>query len=406
MAQFYYSGFDAKGQPRAGHVQEVDVESALLTLRGEGIFPTLIRPTRQWDIKELLMTEIHVGPPVKPEEFAAFCRQLATLFRAGVDLTASMRILAGQTLNRSFKRVLLDVELSLQQGHPLSMACSKHPRFFSTTFVSMVTAGEATGNLDEILHRTAHLYEKDHATRQKIKAALTYPVFVAVIAAVVVTILFIKILPMFASAFLQSQMELPMPTKIVMGVSTLLAERWYVLLVAILLIVLGWTSMRRTDKGRYRTDLLLLKLPIYGYLIQKSTIARMSMNLSLLFQSAVPTLQAIRITSSIIENRVLQSQLLHTLEDVKHGVGMSQSLKRSRYFPPLLVQMVATGEQTGTLDQMLAKVAEFYEAEVDSIIERIRPLIEPIMIVVLGVVVGTVVLSVIVPMFQIYQNYQ
>jgi type IV pilus assembly protein PilC len=402
MAQFKYEGRDRSGRKKAGVIVAGSKREAAVKLREKGV-----RPTALTEVPETLWNkEISLGRAVKLQHFVIFLRQFATLVRAGVTIVDSIRILAEQTESKLLARTLFDVEQSLRGGHPLSAAAAKHPRVFPPLFVNMVRAGEASGTLDETLDRLADHFEKVHRTRQKIVSALAYPIAVAIIAAAVVIFLLVTVVPTFVDMFADFGAELPAITKFVLQASETMQRSWWVAVLLLIGLYALFAALRRQKTAKYYLDYAAMRLPIFGKLVQKAALARMTRTLSSLVSSSVPILEALSIAERVVENEVIASVLDDARGALERGQSLAAPLRRHWAFPPLVSQMIAIGEQTGALDAMLGKVADFYEAEVDAGTDRLKSLIEPLMIVLLAGVVGTIVTSIIVPMYDIFNHIQ
>ncbi len=350
--------------------------------------------------------EITFGQKVKLQDFSLYLRQFATLLKAGVSVVDSTNILANQTDSKLLKKALLDVEEELRAGNPLSAATAKHPRVFPPMFVNMMRAGEAGGNMDETLERLADHFEKMHRTRQKMISALAYPVAVAIIALAVVIFLLIGVVPTFVQMFADFHAELPAITKFVLKASEVMQVYWWLVALALVGVYVLFSALNKRKTSKYYIDYALLRLPIFGKLMQKAALARMTRTLSSLFSSSVPILQALSIVEKVIENEVIAKVVKEARDALERGQSLTEPMKNHWAFPPLVTQMIAIGEQTGALDAMLSKVADFYEAEVDVGTDRLKSLIEPLMIVLLAGIVGTIVTSIIVPMYDIFNHIQ
>ncbi len=350
--------------------------------------------------------EITFGQKVKLQDFSLYLRQFATLLKAGVSVVDSTNILANQTDSKLLKKALLDVEEELRAGNPLSAATAKHPRVFPPMFVNMMRAGEAGGNMDETLERLADHFEKMHRTRQKMISALAYPIAVAIIALAVVIFLLIGVVPTFVQMFADFHAELPAITKFVLKASEVMQVYWWLVALALVGVYVLFSALNKRKTSKYYLDYALLRLPIFGKLMQKAALARMTRTLSSLFSSSVPILQALSIVEKVIENEVIAKVVKEARDALERGQSLTEPMKNHWAFPPLVTQMIAIGEQTGALDAMLSKVADFYEAEVDVGTDRLKSLIEPLMIVLLAGIVGTIVTSIIVPMYDIFNHIQ
>ncbi|WP_445612794.1 type II secretion system F family protein [Geobacillus sp. YF-1] len=402
MAQFKYEGRDQQGRKKSGVIAAASRREAALKLREKGVRPTIIAevPPTVWN------KEISIGRPVKLQHFVVFLRQFATLVRAGVTIVDSIRILSEQTESKALARALLDMEQHLREGNPLSAAAAKHPRIFPPLFVNMARAGEASGTLDETLDRLADHFEKVHRTRQKIVSALAYPVAVAIIATAVVIFLLVSVVPTFVDMFADFHAELPAITKFVLKASAFMQRYWWLVALGGIGVGAAFAALRRQKRTKYYLDYAAMRLPIFGKLMQKAALARMTRTLSSLVSSSVPILEALAISGRVVENEVIAAVLDEARAALERGRSLAEPLRRHWAFPPLVAQMIAIGEQTGSLDAMLGKVADFYEAEVDAGTDRLKSLIEPLMIVLLAGVVGTIVTSIIVPMYDIFNHIQ
>lgn len=400
MAQFSYVGRDKSGKKRTGSILGLSKREAVLKLKDKGIAVTDVQEVKQ----SFLNKEISIGKQVKSQQFVIFLRQFATLLRAGISVVDTTNILAAQTESKALQKVLADVEEELREGNHLSIAMGKHRAIFPSIVINMVAAGEASGNLDDALDQLATYFEKQHYTKQKIVSAMMYPMIVGVVAVFVVIFLLAKVVPSFAAMLEDAGGELPVITKFVLGASYFLQYFWWVLLVLAILMYLAIYLIRRNSSSKYYLDYALLKIPVFGRILQKSVLARMTRTLSSLFASSVPILQALSIVEKVAENEVVARVLHQSKNALETGQRLTEPMKQHWIFPPLVTQMISIGEETGSLDEMLAKVAEFYEKEVETATDRLKSLIEPIMIVILASIVGTIVISIIVPMFEIYKT--
>jgi type IV pilus assembly protein PilC len=402
MPHFKYVGRTLQGGRRTGTIVSESKRDAIMKLRQKGIKVIEINEVPQ----TILTKEITFRKAVKLQDFVIYLRQFATLIKAGVSIVDSTRILASQTESKALKKALIDVEESLRAGNPLSAAAAKHPRVFPPMFVNMVKAGEAGGNMDETLERLADHFEKIHRTRQKIVSALAYPAAVAVIAAAVVIFLLVTVVPTFVAMFADFDAELPAITKFILHASEVMQAYWWLVVIVLIGIYALFSLMKKQKKTKYYLDYAAMRIPIFGKLVQKAALARMTRTLSSLFSSSVPILQALSIVENVVENEVIAKVMRQARDSLERGQSLAEPMRKHWAFPPLVAQMIAIGEETGALDAMLSKVADFYEAEVDAGVDRLKSLIEPIMIVLLAGVVGTIVTSIIVPMYDIFNRIQ
>lgn len=399
MARFKYSGRD-RTKKRSGTITAGSKREALEKLRAEGI-----RTTDIIEVPETLLTkEISIGNPVKLQHLVIFLRQFATLLKAGVSVVESTNILARQTESKALRKALLDIEAELRDGNQLSQASSRHNKIFSPMFINMIKAGEVGGNMDETLERLADHYEKQHSTRQKVVAALTYPAVIGLIAIGVVIFLLVSVVPTFVGMFEDFGGEIPAITRFVLGASEFMQSFWWLVLLFFIGGAVSLVLAKKNKKTKYFLDYAMLRMPIFGKLMQKAVLARMTRTLSSLFSSSVPILQALSIVENVVENEVIARVVRESRDTMEVGESMTGPMRRHWAFPPLVTQMIAIGEETGSLDGMLGKVADFYEKEVETSTDQLKSLIEPIMIVLLAGLVGTIVTSIMVPMFDIFNH--
>lgn len=400
MALFEYQVKTAAGRPIKGKLTATDKPAAMDELRKRGltVFSLVERKT------SILQTDIYIGNPVKTIHFIIYCRQFATLMRAGVSIVDATRILAEQTDSKPLRKALVDVGSSLLRGIPFSQAVQDHKRIFPPLFVSMIRAGEESGNMEGTLERLAVFFEKQHTTTEKIKSALTYPITVGVMAVGAVIYLLWAIVPQFVTMFESMNAELPAITKMVLALSKSIQGQWYFWILGVLLLVVAYQIIKRTEKGAYALDYAKLKLPVFGKLNQKGSIAQFTRTFSSLYASSVPILQSLAIVEEVAGNKVIGKYIRSASDSLRQGNPLSEPLKKAWVFPPLVTQMIAIGEETGALDTMLSKVADFYEMDVENTVDRLKSLLEPILIAFLAGVVGLIVAAIMLPMFSLYSN--
>ena len=397
---FVYRVRTREGQIIAGKM-EADGEGAVATrLRSQGFIPIQISKEGRVSTK----TELHILPQrVKLKDLAVFSRQFATMINSGLSLLRALNILSEQTENPLLAKTIGQLRDDVERGSSLSGSMSKHPKVFSTLFVAMVKAGETGGQLDTVLMRVADNYEADYKLRQKVKSAMTYPVVVAGIAVILVIIMLLFIVPTFAGMFEGLGGTLPLPTQIQLTMSQSAKFLVPAFIVASVSGFIAYKRLRRSNAGfRLRADKVKLKAPIFGDLFQKVAVSRFTRTLALLLRAGVPVLQALDIVAESTGNEVLTRAATDVRESVRSGESMASPLAKHEVFPPMVVQMIAVGEDTGALDAMLDKVSDFYDQEVESTTESLTSLIEPIMIAVLGGIVGAMVIALYMPMFKIF----
>lgn len=402
MAQFKYAGKNRKGKIVRGRVTSATKREAITSLRQKGIAVTNIEEIKPTGLNK----EITIGKPVKLQDFVIYLRQFSTLLRAGVSIVDATNILAAQTNSKALRKALTEVEMDLREGHPFSESAAKHKKIFPPIFVNMIAAGEASGSIDDALDRLAVHFEKQYETRQKVVSALSYPVIVGIIAVLVVIFLLTNVVPTFANMLSELGGELPLVTQLVLEASDFMQKFWWLIIGVMILFFAAISLIKKNPKSKYYYDLVILRMPIFGKLMQKAVLARMSRTLSSLFSSSVPILQALAIVEKVVENEVIARVLRKSRHSLESGQPLTEPMRKHWVFPPLVIHMIAIGEQTGSLDKMLSKVADFYEMEVDNMTDRLKSFIEPVMIVFLASMVGIIIMAIMVPMFEIYSQIQ
>jgi len=349
-----------------------------------------------------LRMEINLRPGrVKMKDLSVFSRQFATMVNSGLPILRALSILSEQTESTQLKKVLTQVRLDVEQGSSLSGAMSKHPKAFSDLYVAMVRAGETGGVLDNVLLRLADNMEKDVELRRKIKSAMAYPTAVVSLVLLILSAMLLFVVPQFKSIYAQLGGKLPLPTRILLGASDAVRTKWWLVLVLVVGGVIAFRRYKATPPGRAMVDSLKLKAPIFGPLFHKTALARFSSTLGMLLRSGVPILQALDIVSETVGNRVISKAVSDVQGSVREGESIAKPLSKHPVFPPMVVQMLAVGEETGAVDVMLDKVADFYSSEVTAAVDALTSLIEPLLIAVIGGAVGAAVISLYMPMFNI-----
>jgi len=344
---------------------------------------------------------------VKLGDLSIFCRQFSTMVDAGVSLVRCLSVLGEQTQSTKLRRIIADIEAEVQGGQPLSKAMAKYPNVFSNLFVGLIRAGEVGGALEESLQRLSTFLEKDMELRRKVKGAMTYPMIVMVVALVIVIGLVTFILPRFMELFTDlgmGQDAMPMTTAMLMNFSHFLTSKWWIMLLIVAAFFTAFKMFTRTRIGRRVYDRVKLKAPVFGKLNHRVCLARFSRTLGTLLNSGVPILQALETVSGTVANEIIGDAILEARSRIREGDRIGDPLQKSKMFPPMVVQMISIGEESGSLDQMLTKVADFYEAEVDTALQSLTSAIEPLMIVMLGTVVGFIVISMFMPLLTVITN--
>ncbi len=389
--------FEWKGRSRAGDTAGVLVadtkDAVIATLRRQQIVVTAVKEKG----KELAFPKF--GGRVPPQLIAIFTRQFSVMIDAGLPLVQCLEILGSQQENKVFKRALIQIRQDVESGSNLADAMRKHPKIFNDLFTNMVAAGEAGGILDTILQRLSTYIEKAVKLNSQVKSAMIYPVAVISIACIVVAIILWKVIPVFASLFVSLGAQLPLPTRVVIALSNFIAGYWWLIALLIGATIYSVRRYHETYKGKRVIDGLMLRLPIVGILLRKIATARFCRTLSTLTASGVPILDGLTITARTAGNAIIEDAIMATRKSVEEGKTISEPLGDTDVFPTMVVQMIAVGEQTGALDTMLSKIADFYEDEVDVAVAGLMKLLEPVLIAFLGVAIGGIVIAMYMPMF-------
>jgi type IV pilus assembly protein PilC len=397
---FTYKVKDKSGKLHDGEMQASSQASVAKALRERGFMPVSVEEKKS----STLQKEIRIpglSGRVKVKEVSIFSRQFATMINSGLSLLRSLTILAEQTPNRAFKDVINGVKADVEKGASLSQALEKHPKVFGRLYTSMVKSGEVGGVLDETLERLALTLEAQVELRQQVKSAMMYPVAVFGLVIFIVIAMLIFVVPMFESMFADFGAELPLPTRLLMIISEIFLTYWYVALAVTVALIFGFKRWISTDKGRSRFDAIKLKLPIFGNLVHKTALARFSHTLAALTRTGVPILVSMDIVAETSGNAVVARAVHGVQASVKEGESIAEPLANHPVFPPMVVQMMAVGEETGALDTMLEKVGDFYDREVKTMVEGLTSLIEPLLVVVLGATVGGMLLALYLPIFNV-----
>jgi type IV pilus assembly protein PilC len=401
---FAYKVRDKQGKMVAGTL-EADSQAVVATkLRSMGFAPVLIEEQKTSVGK--MEIKLPWANRVKAKDLAVFSRQFATMINSGLSLLRALNILAEQTENSKLAAVIGDVRTEVEKGSSLSAALSKHPKVFKRLYVAMIRAGEVGGVLDSVLLRLAENLEKEVALKQKIKSAMTYPVVVFCLVILILVGMLIFVVPTFKNLYGELGGTLPLPTKVLISLSDNAKRFWYIVAALAIGAAVGIKRWVNTEQGRGRWDAIKLKVPIFGLLVHKTALSRFSRTLSVLMKSGVPILQSLEIVRETVNNTVMSNAVSDVSTSVKEGESIAKPLERHEIFPPMVVQMISVGEETGALDTMLGKVSDFYDQEVEATVDALTSLIEPILIAVMGVVVGGMVVALYMPMFNIIKLIQ
>src|SRR5579872_1926277 len=402
MPNFAYAGRTRTGQTVTGEKVAESMDAATAALKREQIQVTRITPAKgKEEEKAKTAGGGKLGKKVSAKSLAVFVRQFSVMIDAGLPLVQCLDILGSQEEDQNFAAVILATRTEVESGASLADAMRKHPKTFDPLFTNMIAAGEAGGILDTILKRLATYIEKAVKLSSQVKSAMVYPVAVIVIAGGVVGVILWKVIPTFASLFSGLGADLPLPTRIVIGASDNLVRFFPFILVGGGAAAYGFRTYYATDNGRHVVDAGLLKAPVLGNILRKIAVARFCRTLSTLISSGVPILDGLEITAKTAGNSIVEDAIMVTRKSIERGETISAPLRETKVFPPMVTQMIGVGEATGALDTMLAKIADFYEEEVDTAVAGLLTLLEPIMIAILGIVVGGIVIAMYLPIFDL-----
>lgn len=400
MPVYKWEGRSRDGTIKKGTIDAPDESIVTSQLRAQRIMPTKIK-------KSAASVEIKIPgfkPKVKTKDIVVFTRQFATMIDAGLPLVQCLDILSSQQENPTFKEVLLKVKEDVEAGNTFADSLSKHPKVFDRLFVNLVNAGEVGGILDTILNRLAAYIEKNMNLKKKVKGAMVYPSTVMAVAVIVIAIILIFVIPVFTQMFAGMGKSLPAPTLMVIAMSDFLKKYFLLIIIAFFMFMAGLKRIYKTDKGQLLFDRLFLHLPIVGPLIRKVAVAKFTRTLGTLISSGVPILEGLDVVAKTAGNRVVEMAIGKTRESISEGRTIAEPLKETSVFPSMVVQMIAVGEATGALDQMLGKIADFYDTEVDEAVGALTSAIEPILMVFLGGAIGGIVIAMYLPVFSMAGN--
>ena len=409
MPVYQYRGYKADGASATGIVDAESPKVARLKLRKDGVFPTEMAE-QEGATKTViprsssgLIAGVARSPVLTVSDVALMTRQLATLLVAGLPLVDALGVLMDQTEKKGVKGLLADVREAIRGGASYSAVLERYPRDFSSIYVHMVRAGEASGAQDQILFRLAEFLEKQLALKNKVTNAILYPAIMLVVGTLVLFFLVTFVVPKITAVFAHSKQALPWPTIVLMEISQFCSDYWMVLLAGILIGIWGLRRFKKTETGRVLADRLLLQLPLIGQVARMVSISRLASTLATMLSSGVQLLEALDVSRRVMNNRVLEQAVEEARQNIREGETIAEPLKRSGQFPPLVTHMIAVGEKSGEMEEMLRRIGQIYDGEVDRVITRFTSLLEPIMIVVMGVVVLFIVVAILLPIFEMGQ---
>ncbi|WP_026475847.1 type II secretion system F family protein [Alkaliphilus transvaalensis] len=395
MPVFQYKAITKQGERVQGSHYAHDEGEVIAMLRQNLYYPVEIREMEE--AKKI--TEVSFARTINSKDIAIFCRQFYTMLHAGVPIVTCLDVLKLQTENKKLKTLLEDVSSGIQRGVTLSEALRTHRKLIPELLINMIEAGEISGNLDGIMERMANHYEKENKITNKIKGAMVYPIILSVVAVFVIVFLLTFVMPTFIGMFQDSNVPLPLPTRILLTISYTMTHYWYIYLFALMGLSLGVYQMMKSHQVRSFLDQMKFRLPIIKNTLQKIVTSRFTRTLSTLLYSGIPLIQALESTSKVVGNKVVEKGIIAAIEDISKGVSLAAPIKKIGVFPPMLISMIQIGEESGALDEILDKTANFYDDETEIALQKMTTLLEPLMIVVMALIIGFIVMAMILPMF-------
>lgn len=399
MPNFKYKVINKSGEKLEGVYAAGSKEEVMEMIRTNNYYPIKIE-----EVVEGTKIDSDLFTKVKTKDIAVFCRQFYTMLNAGATINTCLNVLGEQIINKKLRNSVITVEENVRKGLTFSEAMKKEKNVFPDLLVNMVQSGEVSGNLDTIMRRMSEHYEKETKLNNKVKAAMVYPIVLGVMSVTIVIGLLIFVMPMFVEMFKESGGQLPLPTKILLAVSNSLKENWYLIILGFIILIFALKNYLKTENGQLLSNRLKLTLPILRNINEKIIISRFTRTLSTVLASGITLIQGLQVVAKVVGNKIVENKILDVREQMMKGGGISEPLKRVGFFPPMLCAMVKIGEESGSLDEILNKTADFYDDELDTAIQQFTSILEPIMIVIMGVVIGFMIISIMLPMFDMYGN--
>ncbi|PLX74881.1 MAG: pilus assembly protein PilC [Desulfuromonas sp.] len=399
MAKFAWEGKTRTGKVQKGTMEANDENAVMAHLRNQGIMPTNVKAAGKGLDMEIKIPGME--PKVQTKDLVVFTRQFSTMIDAGLPLVQCLDILSRQQENKTFKKILTEVKEAVESGSTFADALAKHPKVFDELFVNLVAAGEVGGILDTILNRLAAYIEKAQKLKKQVKSAMTYPTTIIGIAFVVIAVILIFVIPAFETMFADFGKALPMPTQVVINISNFVQDYVLVIIGAIAFVIIAFKQIYRTKKGREVIDAVSLKLPVFGILIRKVAVAKFTRTLGTMISSGVPILDGLEIVAKTAGNKTVEYAIYKVKQSISEGKTIAEPLEKSGVFPPMVCQMIAVGEQAGSIDTMLNKIADFYDDEVDDAVSNLTAMMEPLLMLFLGTTVGGLVIAMYLPIFEL-----
>lgn len=396
MANFIYSAISKDGKTKKGKIEANNLIAATNILKDNGLYILSI------DEESVLKKDIVIGNPIKIKDLTVFCQQFEAILVAGISILEALYLLEEQTENKYLKKIIVDMYKSVEQGELLSTSMKHHSKYFPTILINMVEAGEKSGNLETSFNRMAIHFEKEFKLKQSVKKATTYPIIVSIVAILIIIMLMVVVVPTFVEMFAQVGMELPVTTKTLLEISNFIKTKWLYLIIGTVIFIASLIYYSKSELGKKMLSKIKLKMPIFGKVSTKIVSSRFARNVSTLLASGLSLMETLEVTSKVVDNYTVEKGLLHAKDEVINGVPLSKCIKDMNVFPPMIIHMVKIGENTGQLESILNKIADYYDTEVETSVSQLTTIIEPLIMVVLAIVVGFIIISIVQPMFQMY----
>lgn len=398
MNSYSYLVIDKQGKEKKGTMEAANEDLVRAFLKAEGNLLISISPQNIFT-KDI---QINLGNPIKPRDLSVFCRQFVSILSAGVSIINALDMLSEQTENKVLSKAIKNVQTSVEKGETLADAMIAEKKIFPRLLIHMVEAGEASGDLETVFERMAEHFEKDTKLKAQVKKAMIYPMVVGCVAIIVIFVMMLVVIPNFVGIFQDMNMELPAMTRMVIGMSDFVKGKWFLILLVIAFAVFGFYLTKKSDTGKFFLGKLALKLPLFGKIITKSNSSRFARTLSTLLTAGIPMIEALDITAKTLDNVIAKQVLFTAKDDVIKGFPLSNPIRVSGVFPPMVCQMIKIGEESGNLESMLEKLADYYDEEVKIATESLTAVLEPMIIVVLALVVGVLIMAIMQPMMSMY----
>lgn len=398
MNSYSYLVIDKQGKEKKGMMDAANEDIVKAFLKAEGNLLISISPQNLFT-KDI---QINLGNPIKPRDLSVFCRQFVSILSAGVSIINALDMLSEQTENKVLSKAIKNVQTSVEKGETLADAMIAEKKIFPRLLIHMVEAGEASGDLETVFERMAEHFEKDTKLKAQVKKAMIYPMVVGCVAIIVIFVMMLVVIPNFVGIFQDMNMELPAMTRMVIGMSDFVKGKWFLILLVIAFAVFGFYLTKKSDTGKFFLGKLALKLPLFGKIITKSNSSRFARTLSTLLTAGIPMIEALDITAKTLDNVIAKQVLFTAKDDVIKGFPLSNPIRVSGVFPPMVCQMIKIGEESGNLESMLEKLADYYDEEVKIATESLTAVLEPMIIVVLALVVGVLIMAIMQPMMSMY----